>query len=223
MGTLVMLAFLTFFCSVGVNGWETVVFEPGSTEPSDSPLPLAMAHLLGRESFLFTLLINVGLLGLIASFHGIILVAGRATFEFGRVGYAPKFLGRTHPTRKTPAAALILNMLVGFAALMSGRTGDIITMAVFGALTLYVVSMLSLFALRRKEPDLARPYRAPFYPWIPGVALALALVSLVALTYHNHQIALLYGAILTLAFGWFFLVVPKERRQGLNTLGDDHK
>jgi ethanolamine permease len=223
MGTLVMLAFLTFFCSVGVNGWETVVFEPGSTEPSDSPLPLAMAHLLGRESFLFTLLINVGLLGLIASFHGIILVAGRATFEFGRVGYAPKFLGRTHPTRKTPAAALILNMLVGFGALMSGRTGDIITMAVFGALTLYVVSMLSLFALRRKEPDLARPYRAPFYPWIPGVALALALVSLVALTYHNHQIALLYGAILTLAFGWFFLVVPKERRQGLNTLGDDHK
>ena len=38
----------------------------------------------------------MGLLGLIASFHGIILAAGRATFEFGRVGYAPKALGKVH-------------------------------------------------------------------------------------------------------------------------------
>ena len=220
MGTLVMLAFLTFFCAVGVNGWETVVYEPGSTEASDSPLPLAMGHLMGRDTFLFGLLINVGLLGLVASFHGIILVAGCATFEMGRVGYAPRFLGRTLANRKTPAAALLLNMLVGFGALLSGRTGEIITMAVFGALTLYAVSMISLFALRRKEPDLARPYRAPCYPLIPGTALAFSLVCLVALTYHNPKIALLYSTILCLALGWFYLVVPKETRQRRHTFGD---
>jgi len=221
MGTLVCLACLTFFSAVGVNGWETVVFEAGSQETSDSPLPLAMAHVVGRDSFMFGLLINVGLLGLVASFHGIILVAGRATFEFGRVGYAPRFLGKTLRHRKTPAAALLLNMVVGFVALLSGRTGEIITMAVFGALTLYIVAMAALFALRKREPHLLRPYRVPGYPLIPALALCLAVVCLVALTYHNPRIALVYGGILALAFGWFYLAIPKQLRQGQHTFGED--
>ena len=58
-------------------------------------------------------------------------MAGRATFEFGRVKYLPAALGKTLPQRKTPAAALVVNMLVGFLALATGRTGDIITLAAF--------------------------------------------------------------------------------------------
>ncbi len=214
MGTLVFLAFLTFFSAVGVNGWETVVYAAGSSEASDSPLPLAMEHLLGRDSFLFDLLVNVGLLGLIASFHGIILAAGRATFEMGRVGYAPRFLGRTLANRKTPAAALVVNMFLGFGALLTGRTGEIITLAVFGALMLYVISMLSVFALRTKEPELTRPYRTPAYPWVPAIALAIALVCLVAMIYHNPGVALVFGSILGLAFTWFSLTQPNPSNDG---------
>jgi ethanolamine permease len=73
--------------------------------------------------------------------------------------------------------------------------------------------------LRRKEPELERPYLAPCYPLVPGVALVLALLSLVALTYQNQKVALLYGGILTMAFAWFFLAVPSERRQGGHTSG----
>ena len=84
------MCLLTFSASVGVAGWEAVVFPEGSTPASDSPLPLALGKVVGENSFLYDLLITIGLFGLIASFHGIILAAGRATFEFGRVGYAPK-------------------------------------------------------------------------------------------------------------------------------------
>jgi ethanolamine permease len=121
-------------------------------------------------------------------------------------------LGRTLPERKTPAAALILNTAIGILALLSGRTSEIITISVFGALTLYVVSMLAFFRLRKKEPARARPFRTPFYPIVPGIALVLALLCLMALAYYNPRLALIYLGIVVGGFTWFYIVVPKTVR-----------
>lgn len=208
--TLVVLAFLTFFAAVGVSGWESVVYKAGSSVPSDSPLPLALGVMLPESHWLFRGLTLVGLFGLVASFHGIILVAGRATFEFGRIGYAPRILGKTLPRRKTPAAALVFNMLLGLVALFTGRMAEIILISVFGALTMYILAMFSLFRLRKTRPDLERPFRVPLYPWVPGLALALALLCFVAMVYFNLKISLVYFGILALAFAWFLLLVPKS-------------
>jgi ethanolamine permease len=210
MITLVFLAILTFFSAVGVKGWEAIVYPAGSTTPSDSPLPLALAHVVGQDHFYYHLLITIGLCGLLASFHGIILVAGRATFEFGRVGYAPAILGKILPRRKTPAAALILNMFIGFAALLTGHTGEIITISVLGALTMYVLSLLSLFRLRKKAPLQHRPFKTPFYPWTPAIALVLALVCLFSMIYTNKILTLIYLALIAGGYGWYFLAIPDK-------------
>jgi ethanolamine permease len=203
IGTLVFLALLVFFTSIGVAGWEQIVYDPQTGETSDSPLPLALGFLLGTDHPLFHLLITVGLFGLIASFHGILLVAGRATFEFGRAGYFPRVLGDIHPTRQTPVKALIFNLCVGFVALVSGKTSDIITLSVFGALALYIISMFALLKLRKSEPDLERPYRAPGFPYIPYLALGLALGCFVAVFYYNLTIGMIFLAIVGLAFAYF--------------------
>ena len=197
LGTLVTLALLVFFSSVGVAGWEAVVYTDSShSVTSDSPLPLAIAHVVGEGHLLYHLLVTVGLFGLIASFHGIILVAGRATMDFGREGYLPRVLGSVHPARKTPIWALCINMLIGFAALLTGKTGEIITLACFGALTLYALSMLSLLKLRSSQPALERPYQVPLYPLLPILAFILAFVCLLAVSYYNLKIAVLYVALM---------------------------
>jgi len=212
MATLFFLAIITFFCAVGVDGWSAVVYEPGSAEMSDSPLPLAVKSLYGPGSIFSHLIVWLGLVGLVASFHGIILIAGRATFEFGRVGYAPRFLGRTLPGRKTPAAALLVNMAVGLTALLIGYTSEIITIAAFGALTLYAISMISVFVLRKNEPELHRPFHAPYYPWFPAIALTLSLICLVAMFVYNLRLGAVYAGLLTLAYAYFHLLVPKSAR-----------
>ncbi len=214
MGTLVVLALAVLFTGVGVAGWKAAVFvAPDSTTTSDSPLPLVMKHVVGDAHPLYTLLIGVGLSGLVASFHGIILVAGRATMELGRVGYAPRLLGSTHVSRKTPAAALVVNMIVGILALLSGKTAEIITISVLGAVTLYVVSMLAFFRLRQTHPDLPRPFRTPGYPIVPAVALVLAACALAALSYATPWLALVYAALLAVAFLYYFLGIPKTVRE----------
>jgi len=199
--TLVLLCLLTFAASVGVGGWEGIVFPEGSNELSDSPLPLALAQTVGTNHLLYKVITFIGLFGLVASFHGILLAAGRATFEFGRVGFAPAGLGKVHPRFKTPANALLLNMAIGIIALLTGKTGEIITIACFGALSLYIISMISLLALRRKEPELERPFRVPMYPMFPIIALIIACVAFVAITVYNPLIASVYFAILLVAYG----------------------
>jgi len=203
--TLVLLCILTFAASVGVGGWEGIVFPEGSSELSDSPLPLAMAQTVGTNHLLYKIITFIGLFGLVASFHGILLAAGRATFEFGRVGFAPAGLGKVHPRFKTPANALLLNMAIGIIALLTGKTGEIITIACFGALSLYIISMISLLVLRKKEPELERPFRVPLYPWFPIIALIIACVAFVAITIYNPFVASIYFAILLIAFGGLWL------------------
>jgi len=209
--TLVLLCLLTFTSSVGVAGWEAIVYKSdGST--SDSPLPLALSHIVGSNHVLYHLLIMIGLFGLVASFHGIILAAGRSCFEFGRVRYAPPFLGKIHPRFRTPSNALLINMGIGIIALLTGKTGEIITISVFGALTLYIVSMIAFLRLRKKEPDLERPFKVPAYPFFPVIALVIASFSFVAMTIFNIELAGIYFLILGICYGAFRYFKTKDAK-----------
>lgn len=211
IATLVILCILVFASSVGVAGWEAIVYDVNG-KPSDSPLPLALSHIVHKDHILFHLLVTVGLFGLVASFHGIILAAGRASFEFGRVRYAPAFLGKIHPRFRTPANALLLNMTIGILTLIvfKDQTLQIITLSVFGALCLYIISMIALFRLRRKEPDLERPFRVPLYPLFPLAALAIAVFSLSAMVVYNERLAIIFFLLIAVCYGCFRLFRSKE-------------
>ncbi|MEY3576450.1 MAG: hypothetical protein RL394_32 [Bacteroidota bacterium] len=202
IATLVLLCIITFIGSTGVAGWEAIVYKADGTA-SDSPLPLALGRVVGESNALYHLLIAIGLFGLVASFHGLILAAGRASFEFGRVNYAPSILGKVHPKFKTPANALFLNMMLGIGALLTGRTAEIITISVFGAITLYIISMIAVFVLRLKEPGLQRPFRVPLYPAFPLIALTIAIGALAAMLVYNQLLGGIYLLLLLGSFAVF--------------------
>ena len=197
--TLVILCVLVFVSSIGVAGWGNIVYKQDGSA-SDSPLPLAMAKIVGNDNYLYHILITVGLFGIVASFHGLILAAGRSTYEFGKVKYAPERLGKIHAKYSTPSNALIFNMVIGIIALLTGKTAEIITMSVFGALTLYAISMVAVIQLRRKEPSLNRPFKVPFYPFAPIIALAIAVCAFIAMTIYNPLLAGIYIFLISSAY-----------------------
>ena len=211
LATLVILCVLVFISSVGVGGWEKIVYGGEGGTVSDSPLPLALGQITGNNDLLYHLLVTIGLMGLVASFHGIILAASRATFEFGRVKYIPEVFGRVHPRFKTPANALLINMFVGIAALLIGNTSQIIIIAVFGAITLYIIAMIAVIRLRKQAPDMTRPFRVPFYPYFPVIALVIASVSLLAMINLYRELSAIYFLLLVLSYVGFLLFVKKKR------------
>ena len=195
--TLVVLCLLTFFASVGANGWETAVYPPGKTEPSDSPLPLVFES-IGISASWQTAILVFGLFGIVASLNGIILAAGRALYEMARSGFAPAPMAALNKRFNSPYGALLTNLVIGLLALATGRTNDLITIACFGALALYFFSMLAFMRLRKTEPDMERPFRAPLYPLAPVLTLVLASVCFVAMAWFNPWHALIFIIFLIL-------------------------
>jgi ethanolamine permease len=217
MATLIALTIITLFGAVGAAGWEAIVYPNPANHAvtTDSPLPMAVGHIVSRESPLFVVLTGIGLIGLIASFHGILIAGSRAILELGRARYLPAVVGEVHPGTRTPVVALLVNLGVGLVTLATGKTQQVILISVFGALTLYILSSAAVFKLRRAEPALARPYRTPGYPVTPAIALVLSLVCVVAMIVKYPTLALVYAAIVTIACVLFFVFVPKERRSSI--------
>jgi ethanolamine permease len=192
--TLVALAFGTMIFAGAVGDWRAIA-------NINDPLPQAMRAVVGAKSGWLHLLVWIGLLGLIASFHGIIMGYSRQLFALARAGFLPGFLARLHPQWRTPHWAILAGGAVGIAAIYSDKlvtiggqplTASIVTMSALGAIVMYIMSLVSLFQLRRREPQLYRSYRTPLYPYFPVVALLIALLSLIAIIYFNPQVTGLF-------------------------------
>jgi len=203
LGTLVVLALGVMVLTGGVTDWRQL-------SRIDYPLPEALGVVLGRGSRWTQFFASIGLFGLVASFHGTIIGYSRQVFALARSGYLPGFLAQVNARFQTPHWALVAGGGVGAAALLTGTTDQVITLSVLGAVLMYGMSMLSLFALRRREPQLERPFAAPLYPWFPLLALALTLLSLGAIVYYNWQLSLVFFAGLVL---WLSLYVALGRHR----------
>jgi len=194
--TLVVLAFGVMIFTGGVGEWRRMT-------GMDYPLPEAIAMALGRDSKLTSLFTSIGLFGLIASFHGIIISYSRQIFALARSGFLPAALAVVNRRFQTPHRALIAGAAVGMIALLSGTTDKLIILSVIGALTMYSLSMVSLFRLRRNAPFLPRPMCAPFYPYFPLVALVLSCTCLVSIAVYNGWLTLIFVgglAVMLVAF-----------------------
>ncbi|MEU7813378.1 ethanolamine permease [Pseudonocardia sp. NPDC049154] len=121
----------------------------------------------------------IGLAGLVASFFSIIYAYSRQTFALSRAGYLPRVLSVTNG-RKAPTLALIVPGIVGFLLSLTGQGATLLNMAVFGAALSYVLMMVSHIVLRRREPDMPRPYRTPGGVWTTGFALVIAVIAVIA-------------------------------------------
>jgi ethanolamine permease len=181
LATLVLLALGVMVLTGGATDWRRL-------SHLDYPLPEALALVLGRASQWTKFFASIGLFGLVASFHGTIIGYSRQVFALARGGLLPAFLARLNG-RGAPHWALVAGGLVGTVALLTGSTDQVIILSVLGALVMYAASLLSLLALRRREPALPRPFVVPGYPAVPLLALALTLVSLGALVYNNLRLS----------------------------------
>ncbi|MDB6061161.1 MAG: ethanolamine permease [Verrucomicrobiaceae bacterium] len=213
--TLLALAIGVMLFAGGSGDWSAL-------SNINDPLPQAMKFIVGENSGWLHMLVWLGLFGLIASFHGIILGYSRQIFALARAGYLPGWLGAVHPKFKTPHRAIIAGGVVGIAAIFSDSliviggqslTANIVTLSVFGAIVMYIISMAALFKLRRTEPFMDRPFRAPMYPIFPAFALAGACVCLVTMVYYNPLIAAIFAGVLIVGYAYF--TTTRTRRESI--------
>ena len=213
--TLVVLAIGVMVLAGGVGDWRKL-------SDINDPLPQAMKLIVGDNSRWMHMLVWIGLFGLIASFHGIILGYSRQFFALARAGYLPPSLAKLSRFQ-TPHRAILAGGVIGIIAIFTdgislqgmSLTAAMITMAVFGAIVMYIMSMLSLFRLRLTAPGLQRSFMAPGYPVVPAIALVGAVICLVAMLWFNPQIGAIFIAFMLA--GYLYFLTTQKRRHRLAT------
>jgi ethanolamine permease len=197
--TLVFLALTVMILTGGITNWHKL-------DSLAYPLPASIGIVLGNDNGFTKLFAGIGLFGLIASLHGIILASSRQVFAMARSGYLPGKLAKVGTRFKTPHWALIASGIVSFIAIYIGTMDQILVLSVLGAVVMYLMSMISLFILRKKEPDIERPFVSPFYPVFPATALIISVICLFAIMYFNVVVSLVFFAILAVALIVFMLM-----------------
>ncbi|MGF7072481.1 ethanolamine permease [Mucilaginibacter sp. 3215] len=201
--TLVVLALGVMIITGGLTDWHKL-------SHLDYPLPEAIGIVLGKGNGLTKVFASIGLFGLIASLHGIILASSRQVFAMARSGYLPRMLSDINHRFKTPHWALVISGIVSSIFIYKFKTDQIIMLSVLGAVVMYIMSMLSLFILRKKEPRLNRPFLAPVYPVFPAIALVICVVCLFATIYFNPDMSLIFAGGLVIVL-LIFIVMGKHK------------
>jgi APA family basic amino acid/polyamine antiporter len=93
----------------------------------------------------------------------------RVYFAMARDGAFFQKMAQVHPKWRTPAFSLIGQGIWGAVLTLSGRYDQLYTYVMFGMVLSYTLTVIGLFILRWKRPELPRPYRCTGYPWLPAI------------------------------------------------------
>ena len=147
-----------------------------------------------------------GIAGILTSWNAFIVGGSRAIYAMADSGMLPAALGKLHPKYKTPRNAILLIGILSVCAPLIGRPALVwlIDAGSFGIVVAYIFVALSFLVLRRKEPDMARPYKVPSGNIVGICALALSCLLLSFFLPFSPS-ALIWPQEWLIVFGWVAL------------------
>jgi len=131
-----------------------------------------------RGATYLTVAMAVSALG---ALHVVVLTGARIPYAMARDGVFFHFAGRIHPGFRTPSGALIFLGSIAALLALSGSYEELYSLFVFAVWIFFALTAIALLRLRKKEPNLLRPYRAWGYPWTPLIFLIAAIALTVNL------------------------------------------
>ena len=162
--------------------------------------------------------------------NGLILAGSRVYYAMAKDGLFFKSVAKLHPTYKTPAVSLMVQMVWTCILCVSGSYGQLLDYIIFAVLVFYILTIFGLFVLRRTRPDVERPYRAIGYPVLPAIYIVMALFIDVVLLRYKPQYTWPGLIIVLLGIPVYFLwsrrsgarlrmsrKVPEKTAQDINT------
>ncbi len=126
----------------------------------------------GNGAAIVTIIILISLIG---ANNGFILTSARINYAMARDNRFFKQAAIIHPKFQSPANALIIQCIWACILTFSGTFNQLITYIIFASWIFYGMSAGAVIILRKKKPDMERPYQIPFYPWIPIIFILFAI------------------------------------------------
>jgi basic amino acid/polyamine antiporter, APA family len=150
--------------------------------------------------------------------NGLILSGARVYYAMAKDGLFFHGAGKLHPTYKTPAVSLMVQMVWICILCLSGTYGQLLDYVVFAVLVFYILTIAGIFVLRRTRPDAPRPYKAFGYPVLPLIYIAMAVFIDIVLLRYKPQFTWPGLIIVLLGIPVYFAWSRRSRPQLSSTL-----
>jgi APA family basic amino acid/polyamine antiporter len=147
------------------------------------------------------------IVSLVSALNAYQLMTPRVLYRLSTFGFFSA--GRYVNRGGTPAVALWLSTAVILALVLTGTVQIVLAVTAFFFVAQYALAFLSLFILRRKEPDTPRPFRAKGHPWTTGLVLLFSLALLIANVSVDTRNSIYSLLLLTLSWPVYRLMRPK--------------
>jgi APA family basic amino acid/polyamine antiporter len=155
----------------------------------------------------------IALLTVLSLINATLLMAPRVLLAIGRDGFFTQKAAAVS-AGGTPRLALAVSSAATIALILSGTFEQIIALATVLFLLNYIATYVSLFVLRRREPDLPRPYRAFGFPFTTGIVCVGCVLVLVAAVIEDIRSALAAGLLLTACAPVYAWIARRRRLAG---------
>lgn len=111
--------------------------------------------------------------------NGVILTGPRVYYAMAKDNLFFKRVAKVHPRYRTPGVSIFIQAVWACLLTLSGTYEQLFTYVTFAAIVFYIVAATSVFTLRKKYPELPRPYRTWGYPWLPVIFIFALIILLV--------------------------------------------
>ena len=172
MGTVVILV-LYFLINI-----TYLKAQPMATLAGEVKVGEATARILYGNGIagLFTGVIIISMFG---SLNGNILVGPRVTYAMAKDNLFFSSAAHVHPRFHTPGNAIIIQGVWASILTLSGTFEELITLVVFVNFMLWIAAASTVFVLRKKQPDLERPYKVWGYPYVPAFFIIFSFAIMI--------------------------------------------
>jgi APA family basic amino acid/polyamine antiporter len=140
------------------------------------------------------------------------LSGARVYMAMAQHGVFFKRMAVIHPQWRTPAFSLIGQGIWAAALTLSGRYDQLYTYVIFGMVLSYELTVIGMFWLRWKRPEIPRPYRCTGYPWLPAIYVLIGAAWILN-TIWKRPLEALWSLAIVLIGVPFFLFWKRGRRQ----------
>lgn len=163
---------------VAIIGGVSLAMSSTQIETSELVTADAMANVFFNSPIASKVLIIGGIAGILTSWNSFYVGGSRAIYSMAESGMLPSFLARLHHKYKTPCNAVILVGVISSLAPFLGRK-MLVWLSDAGGLTIvvaYLIVSISFLVLRKKEPEMSRPYKVKHGKLVGTIAVIMCVV-----------------------------------------------
>jgi len=150
------------------------------------------------------------MISMFAALNGSILSGARVPYALARGGYFFSSMARVNAEHHTPGVAIMGLSAWGMVVVLSGTYDQLLDYVIFASWILYGMTTATVLVLRRKRPDLPRPYRTLGYPLVPVLFVVMAAAIVISALYNSPRESL-KGLVLIFAGLPFYFHWRKHR------------